>query len=165
MEDKVDLYFMYTDKINKVLDQSKILLNDLLDRNQFINPKCVIFDIDDTLVTNNNIPITNVINFYNYIRKELKLSTVIITARRKTSEYHTKKLLENLKIDDYDHLFMRSNYYIKNISFYKYEIRRCLSEKYDIVANVGNYYTDFFGGHNGIIIKIPTIVECIDQII
>jgi hypothetical protein len=168
MEDEVDLYSIYSQKITDVINSSKQSLKEILlhkNLNDEDLTKCVIFDIDDTLITNNHIPIKEVIEFYKYVKYNLNISTIIITARKKTTEYQTKKLLDKIGIFDYDFLFMRDNFYIKNISYFKFDMRKILSERYEIIANVGNYYSDFFGGYNGLIIKIPTILECIDQLI
>jgi predicted secreted acid phosphatase len=160
----VDLQSIFEKMILKVVENAKLELQDIIQKNSS-KSKCVIFDIDDTLVTNQNNPIKHVINLYKYISEDLKIKIFIITARRQTNEYQTRKLLEDIKIDNYENLFLRSNYYMKNVSFYKYEIRREISENYSIIANIGNYYSDFFGGFNGLIVRIPTLIECMDQII
>jgi predicted secreted acid phosphatase len=115
----------------------------------------VIFDIDGTLVdfwTQEAIEPT--IDFYNKIIK-LGYHTIILTARLKDMKNQTIKKLNQIGIKNYDQIIFR-DYLFENIADYKLNQRKKLATNYDIVANVGDRITDFKGGYNGKIIKIPS---------
>lgn len=125
-------------------------------------PPLIIFDIDDTLLDTSKIskkfPLFDglypTILFYDYV-KNLGYHTVILTARPESKRDITIQNLNRLKVKDYDDIIFRTN---DDTSFgkYKYKNRKKLSEKYTIIANLGDQHTDFEGGYNGKIIRIPT---------
>jgi predicted secreted acid phosphatase len=152
-------YFEYQNSIDEVISNSMKSLGVPSIINKSINKPLVIFDIDDTLInTNNKLPNISVINLYNYVNNELKYNTVILTARKNISRDVTIKELDEIGINNYDEIIMKNNEYSTN-SIYKYNKRKELSNKYYIVANVGDEYSDFFGGYNGLIIKIPKYIS------
>ena len=83
------------------------------------NDPLVIFDIDDTLIYKDKSPNITVINFYKYVKYELKYNTVILTARKIISKDITVKELDNFGISNYDDIIMKNNEYMTN-SLYKY---------------------------------------------
>ena len=127
-------------------------------------PPLIIFDVDDTLLDTSKISkkfplfdgIEPSITFYQYA-KDLGYHTVILTARSEMKRDITIQNLERWKVKDYDQIILRGKEDIP-FSFGKYKLdqRKKLNERYTIVANVGDQPTDFEGGYNGKIIRIPT---------
>jgi len=125
-------------------------------------PPLIIFDIDDTLLDTSKIskkfPLFDglypTILFYNYV-KNLGYHTLILTTRPESKRNITIENLNRLKVKNYDDIIFRTN---DDISFakHKFKNRKKLSEKYTIIANVGDQHSDFDGGYNGKIIIIPT---------
>jgi len=132
-------------------------------KKSYSKPPLIIFDIDDTLLDTSKIsknfplfdPFNPTLTFYQYV-KESGYHTVILTARNESMKDITIRNLNKFKILDYDEIIFRTHKDIKD-SFGKYKMkqRKRLSEKYTIIANVGDNLTDFQGGFNGKIIKIP----------
>jgi hypothetical protein len=85
-------------------------------------------------------------------------TSVILTARNEMKREITIKNLERYKVNEYDEIIFRST---KDFPFsfgkYKLHQRKKLSEKYTIIANVGDQSTDFEGGFNGKVIQIPNV--------
>lgn len=113
------------------------------------NMDTVIFDIDGTLIENEEICIISVINLYNYIKQKGYI-LYIITARLFSPEnvVYTKKLLDECGIYDYYGLFMRPG---NDLDLYGYKESR---RKYlhdiglNIIMSVGDMPFDFgkYGG-------------------
>lgn len=128
-------------------------------------PPLILFDVDDTLLDTSKISkkfplfdgIEPSISFYQYV-KNLGYHTIVLSARNENKRDITIQNLERLKIKDYDEIILRSK---EDIPFsfgqYKLNQRKKLDEKYTIIANVGDQPTDFEGGYNGKVIRIPTI--------
>ena len=126
------------------------------------NPPVVIFDIDDTLLDtgkfSKSFPLMDgfepTITLYNYLL-DLGYHLIILTARREERRHATEANLKKLKIKNYDELIMRKD---SNESFGKFKLRerKNLSKNYTIIANIGDQFSDFEGGYNGKIIKVPT---------
>jgi predicted secreted acid phosphatase len=95
------------------------------------------------------------VEFYRYV-KDLGYRTVILTARNESRRETTIKNLQHIKITDYDDIIFRTKNDI-DYSFAKYKLnqRKNLAKKYTIIANIGDQLSDFEGGYNGKIIKIP----------
>jgi len=152
----------YIKEIQNIIDSNKpYFLNYSSTSNK---PKMVVFDIDDTLLStvgmNDSCFVTfprikPVVEFY-YFLKKLGYRIVLITARQQTVDSITKKNLISEGIVGYDDLFSRSmmDNFIP-IGLYKMNKRKYLSDKYDIVGNIGDQTTDFYGGYNGKSIKLP----------
>ena len=124
----------------------------------------VIFDIDDTLLSTVGMGeacfltlprIKPVVEFYYWLKRK-GYRIVLITARQENVEAITKANLQKEGIVGYDHLFTRnlSDMYVP-IGNYKLNKRKMLSNQYDIVGNIGDQITDFYGGYSGRIIKLP----------
>ena len=148
---------------------SEVLLNyipyiDKEIKNKHTKPPLIIFDVDDTLLDTSKIskkfPLLDgldpTITFYHHV-KNMGYHTVILTARKDYMKDTTIRNLERYQIDDYDHIIFRKED-DKYHSFGKYKLqqRKKLAQNYTIIANVGDKVTDFQGGYNGKIIKIPT---------
>lgn len=115
----------------------------------------VIFDIDGTLVDYySQESIDPVVDFYKQVLK-MGFHTVILTARLKDMKKSTVKLLNKIGIKKYDDIIFR-DHWMDSFGKYKLDQRKKLATTYDIVANVGDMITDFQGGYNGKIIKIPS---------
>lgn len=152
----------YLKEIQSILDLHKPYFVNYISSSD--KPKMVIFDIDDTLLStvgmNDTCFVTlprlkPVVEFY-YFLKKLGYRIVLITARQQSVDTITKKNLMSEGIVGYDQLFSRSTIdnYIP-IGLYKMNKRKYLSDRYDIVGNIGDQVTDFFGGYNGKSIKLP----------
>lgn len=114
----------------------------------------VIFDIDGTLVDNESICLTPVIELYKYILS-LKYPIYIITARLDTRVNYkfTVNMLSMCGVKNYLGIFMRPG---DMIDLYKYKEsrREYLTKKgYNIVASVGDMPFDF-GKYSGINILV-----------
>jgi predicted secreted acid phosphatase len=115
----------------------------------------VIFDIDGTLIDFwSQEAIEPTVDFYKTAKK-LGYHTVILTARLKDMKSQTIKKLNEIGIKNYDEIIFR-DYLFQDIGDFKLSQRKKLATNYDIVANVGDRITDFKGGYNGKIIKIPS---------
>lgn len=126
---------------------------------KYDKPPLVIFDIDNTLLDATSFykyPILQGIDpciaFYKYI-KQLGFPIVLLTGRKEEKRDITVKNLKKVHIEDYENLIMRENN-LDNITNYKLKQRILLSQKYTIIANIGDQITDFQGGFNGKIIHI-----------
>jgi predicted secreted acid phosphatase len=127
-------------------------------------PPLIIFDIDDTLLDTSKLskrfPLLDgldpTITFYQFV-KDIGYHTILLTARDESKRDITIQNLNRLKINHYDDIIFRTNQDTK-YSFGKYKLkqRKRLSKNYTIIANLGDQPTDFEGGYNGKIIKIPT---------
>jgi len=147
---------------------SEILFSHLSYLNQKIKenhkyPSLIIFDIDDTLLDTSkfskNFPMFDgldpTITFYQYVM-DLGYHVVLLTARKEDRRNATIRNLDRLGIKGYDDLIFRKDEDL-GISFGKYKLkeRKNLSKNYTIIANIGDQISDFEGGYNGKIIKIP----------
>ena len=130
----------------------------------YTKPPLIIFDIDDTLLDtekfSKNFPLFDgidpAVTLYNYLL-DLGYHIVILTARKEDRRETTIYNLNRIKVKNYDELIMRKETDL-GVSFAKYKLqeRIKLSRNYTIVANIGDQMSDFEGGYNGKIIKIPT---------
>jgi predicted secreted acid phosphatase len=107
--------------------------------------------------------ITPVKNLYDIlIEKGIK---VIFITGRSTSNYEaTYKNLINVGYTNFDTLICRKpiDSYTSMADF-KYAIRKQISANgYNIIANIGDQDTDFTGGYNGKIVKLPNYIYKID---
>jgi predicted secreted acid phosphatase len=132
-------------------------------KNHHTKPPVIIFDIDDTLLDTAKVlkkfplmeGIEPSITFLQYA-KSIGYHIVIISARKEEKREQTIENLKKIGVDNFDQLILRSEEDLKiTISAYKLNRRKILNQDYDIVANVGDQISDFEGGHNGKIIKIP----------
>jgi predicted secreted acid phosphatase len=126
-------------------------------------PPLVIFDIDDTLMdtgrfSKKHFPLLDgfepTITLYNYLQ-DLGYHLVILTARNENRRDVTEENLKRINIKNYDELIMRNDS-SEPFGAYKLKQRKNLSKNYTIVANIGDQISDFEGGYNGKIIKVPT---------
>lgn len=107
--------------------------------------------------------ITPVKNLYDIlIEKGIK---VIFITGRSTSNYEaTYKNLINVGYTNFDTLICRKpiDSYTSMADF-KYAMRKQISANgYNIIANIGDQETDFTGGYNGKIVKLPNYIYKID---
>jgi phosphoglycolate phosphatase-like HAD superfamily hydrolase len=113
----------------------------------------VIFDVDGTLLEfGTNLSIQPVVDFYHQVKK-LGYHTVVLTARTNQMKSITIKSLKKYGIDDYDQIIFRPSIDM-DAAQYKLAERKKLATSYEIVANVGDRMSDFYGGYNGKIVKI-----------
>jgi predicted secreted acid phosphatase len=139
---------------------------------QTAKPKCVIFDIDDTLVFGDPeqllgvkememgtfegqdiflLPVnTHIVKLAEYA-KFLKYQIIVLTARPTTSYLASKENLIRFKIP-YDVLLMNDK--DEDPSF-KINVRRRVSKKYDIALTIGDQITDLFLPGTAACIKLP----------
>lgn len=158
-------------KVQKYLNERQLTPNDL-----------VIFDIDDTIFSTYPFyeqrdfsrfkhpadlsltvlpPIQPIIDLYFYILT-LGINVILMTGRYEMFREHTVNELTKYNIlaktpynNGYLTLIMRENENKEPGSSFKYRHRKSLSRNYQIVANVGDQDSDFYGGHNGYIVKLP----------
>lgn len=120
------------------------------------NTPLVIFDIDGTLIDFFlQQPIEPTIDFYQNVVK-MGYHTVLLTARSMNRESETIELIHRYGIKNYDEIIFRQPAQEQDFGSYKLKQRKKLATKYEIVANVGDSMSDFYGGWNGKIIKIPS---------
>jgi predicted secreted acid phosphatase len=151
-----------TSSLNEILYSYIHYINQEI-KKTYTKPPLIIFDVDDTLLDTSKITkkfplfegLDPTITFYHYV-KELGYHTIILTARYETRKSITISNLNRLNIKNYDDIIFRTKEDL-NYSYGKYKLnqRKKLSQNYTIIANVGDQITDFEGGYNGKIIKIP----------
>jgi predicted secreted acid phosphatase len=170
--DKLSCFFNRIHKIEEWITISQItkLLFSYVDflkeesKKTFEKPPVIIFDLDNTLLNSdklNKFPILEgiepTITFYNFV-KDLGFHTIIITGRKEELRERTVNNLNRAKIINYEDLIMRKkDEEGKEITISKFKClqRKILSKEYTIIANVGDQLSDFEGGYNGKIIKVP----------
>ena len=126
----------------------------LIDQTPFNEKNAIIYDIDDTLIDIEGVPIIPIINSYKYaIKKGIK--PIIITARVGTKENieNTLKELKEYGIDKYILIYFLQVNKFDNWK-YKFLARKNVFEKgYNIVGSVGDMPWDI-GHYGGIGFKI-----------
>ena len=126
----------------------------LIDQTPFNEKNTIIYDIDDTLIDIEGVPIIPIINSYKYaIKKGIK--PIIITARVGTKENieNTLKELKEYGIDKYILIYFLQVNKFDNWK-YKFLARKNVFEKgYNIVGSVGDMPWDI-GHYGGIGFKI-----------
>lgn len=112
---------------------------------------CIIFDIDDTLITNGR-PIQHTVDLMKDLSR-MGITVFVITARMKGRSYEERTVRQmsdiGLTPDTYTKLFMMpKERYMKQsmeeVSKYKYDCRKKIRRKYFIVANIGDMFSDHF---------------------
>lgn len=108
----------------------------------------VIFDIDDTLIDKNEKKIMSVINIYK-LCTELGFVVNIITARPESQKnrQETKKMLTEKGIVNFEAMYMMPSSIkptLKSISLYKHQARADVASRHDILANIGDMWSDHF---------------------
>ena len=107
---------------------------------------CVIFDIDQTLIDEDENPLEPIVDVLQ-LTLRLKFIPIIITARPDFSENveYTTQLLKALDLK-YERLFMMPHKIdptYETISTYKRSARNVVAKEFDIIANIGDMWTDF----------------------
>ena len=107
---------------------------------------CVIFDIDQTLIDEEENPLQPVVNIL-HLTLHLNFIPIIITARPDFSEnvQYTTQLLKSIGLK-YERLFMMPHTLqptLESISNYKRSARNVVAKEFDILANIGDMWTDF----------------------
>lgn len=146
----------------------------------------VVFDIDETTLSNYDYiksidfgyepnlwsawqnkaeakAIMPVKSFYDLLI-ERGIKVILITGRSTENYESTYKNLINQGYKNFDTLICRKplDSYTSMAEF-KYAMRKQISQNgYNIIANVGDQETDFTGGYNGKIIKLPNYIYIID---
>jgi len=127
-------------------------------KNNNLPGKCVMFDIDDTLLYVNNdgtfTPIKPMIKLLNEARKN-KMKILIITARDSIA---TNQTINDLEENDiyYDYLYLRENPK-DNYQLFKSDIKKKYMDLYglNIVMSIGDNDLDIIGPYSGYCIKLP----------
>ena len=106
---------------------------------------CVIFDIDQTLVDEKEEPLQPVVDIL-HLTLQLNLIPIIITARPDFSEnvQYTTELLKSIGLK-YERLFMMPHAIeptFESVSTYKRSARNVVAKEFDILANIGDMWTD-----------------------
>jgi predicted secreted acid phosphatase len=136
----------------------------------------VVFDIDDTLLStyaphkqryrqslpaghqfpeNYFPPITHVVNLYNNLRM-LGVKTLLLTGRYDIFRSWTVGNLRAVGITEWEDLAMRTPQEISMpAKEYKSNRRTEWARRHNIVANIGDQYSDLEGPHSGYTVKIP----------
>jgi hypothetical protein len=112
-------------------------------------PPCIIYDIDDTLLDKNGSPIVPILNTYFYaIKKDYRI--IIITARENNKNVVTATIeqLNKIGVTKYDDIFFRPPT-LRNLRTYKENTRTSLTQKYFIIASIGDAPWDVEGKHTG----------------
>lgn len=107
---------------------------------------CVIFDIDQTLIDENEDPLEPIVNVL-HLTLQLNFIPIFITARPNFLENikYTTFLLKSLGFK-YERLFMMPHTIhptLESISAYKRSARNLVAKQFDILANIGDMWTDF----------------------
>lgn len=111
---------------------------------------CIIFDIDDTLVSENSYPIIDVVNLLKFC-KSLGCKIGLVTARHSSMRKFTIDELKGIQVlqgrdyDPEDLFFCPDSYRISfvKISQWKQSARKFLKNKYETVfCTVGDQWTD-----------------------
>lgn len=146
----------------------------------------VVFDVDETTLSNYDyiksidfgyehklwsdwqdkgiakaiLPVKNLYNIL--IQKDIKV--IFITGRSTKNYEATYKNLIDEGYTKFDTLICRKpldSY--KSMADFKYAMRKQMTAKgYNIIANIGDQETDFSGGYNGKIVKLPNYIYKID---
>ena len=108
---------------------------------------CVIFDIDQTLIDENEERIESTCSVFE-LTEALGYLPMMITARPDTPEnkMHTVNFLKKHKLSYFDRLYMMPNHIqptTETVSNYKRLARNTVAQKYTILANIGDMWTDF----------------------
>lgn len=168
----------YEQELAEVLDKAASQINDIRSENNSV----VIFDLDETSFNNfeqikkydfgfdfntweNWIqqgaapPIVPVRNFYNTL-KQKGFKTVFLTGRNENQYNATLKNLKEAGYAGYDTLIVRRTAEMNlPAGEYKLAKRNELTTKgYHIVMNVGDQASDFYGGTNGIVVRVPNYI-------
>jgi len=136
------------EKLTDLINDAKLLLIETLQ--SLGQSTCVIFDIDDTLISENSYPLVGVVDFLKFC-KEKGCAIGLVTARHKSLRDITGDELKGVKIikgEDYapeDLFFCPQEYrtsYVK-ISQWKESARLFLRNKYKhVFCTVGDQWTD-----------------------
>ncbi len=182
LKDKIRDYYQhhYSTEVENICTQTMKHLT--TQYSKFTPNDLVIFDIDDTIFSTYPFyeqrdfsrfkhpadlslsilpPIQSVIDLYFYILT-LGLNVILMTGRNEMFREHTTNELAKYNIiaktsynNGYLKLIMRENENNEPGSSLKFRHRKSLSSKYRIVANIGDQCSDFEGGYNGYIVKLP----------
>ena len=114
-----------------------------------INNACVVFDIDDTLVDDDEQRIESICSVYHHCIRNC-IPVFLVTARPdgRSNRCETKRMLERNKISGYSRLYMMPQkmqtreHTWQNISRFKYTARQHISQHHFIVCCFGDMWTD-----------------------
>lgn len=125
-------------------------LKEVIKENNYSDRLCVIFDIDDTLIsTMESKPIKQTYDLYNKCL-QLGLTVFIVTARNalQSNIKVTQKELHKYNIINYHTIYFRP-INIRDIFKYKYDCRKDIFDKgYHCIMSIGDQITDLgdYGG-------------------
>lgn len=167
----------YLEDIAKVARQAQKYLQSRL---PLPKNSAVVFDVDDTLISNWYFNIINdfgynhkrasiweesaqapalrpLLNLYTFC-KDHGIKIIFITGRRAFLKQATQANLKKVGYDSWDALIFRpDSYTITSRIPFKTAVRRLLEERYGltIVANIGDQYSDLLGGYSNATFKLP----------
>ncbi len=133
--------------IEKRRDILKFAMEWLLIQIKLCHNTAVVFDIDDTLLSDGK-PIEDTVLFYDYCRK-LRVNCFLVTARpySEKNKHLTMNSLDKIGISDYNYMYMMPDKHKADaykVAKYKKGARSKIGKDYKIVLNIGDQWTDFF---------------------
>ncbi len=157
-----------------------------IEKLQLTGKSLVVFDVDETALSNYNhtkqmgfgynqknwmewlnqadaTAIKETIAFYNWLlSKNIKIA--FLTGRSKQSYESTKKNLINVGYTSFDTLIVRDtdNHTAVAAEFKPQKREELVKAGYQIIACVGDQWSDLVGGNTGIKIKLPNYLYLID---
>lgn len=169
------------------LDQKKAIDDALLilDNLKIPGMPLVIFDVDETALSNMEYEITfdfgfereswdkwiqsakapaikDVKRFYDTLISR-NINVVFMTGRSDSQYEATLKNLKEVGYTKFDTLICKSSEFSgKKAIEYKSEVRRRLSQKYNIIGSVGDQWSDLDGGYTIMKVKIPNLFYFLD---
>jgi len=101
-------------------------------------------------------PIRPVRDFFNELKK-LGYKLIFLTSRRDTLYQATTENLANTEYVYDELILLPIKLFEQHVSHgaWKFEVRKELSKKYDIIGSVGDSQSDFEGGCCGVMVKLP----------
>lgn len=172
----------YEKDCNKIIDEAIKHLNEITIPEKPI----VIFDIDETSLSNYDhikeidfgyyydiwlewlkksdaVAIPQTKRFYDLLISK-NIGIVFISGRNKDSYEATLKNLHSQGYTKYDTVIVRNeNERNMTAAEFKLNKRKELTQKgFNIVANVGDQLSDFYGGYSGYVIKLPNYLYIVD---
>lgn len=179
----IDQYFadttLYLDDVKKICSEAKIYIQKNLDS---LKRNAVVFDVDETLLLNTEYIleynygwtrdsweawidsakaalIQPVLELYNWIKSQ-GITIFVITGRYPSKSISnpdpTERNLLKVGYTGFDKLYLKPREPKIATSEYKLQIRKQLTEEgFNMIANFGDQESDFKGGYNGKVFKLP----------
>jgi acid phosphatase len=170
----------YDRDVSKVAIAAQDYLAKRLRANQ-LNPKklAVVFDIDDTLISNypqvkardfaqtrkdvdeviggdGAVTVPGMLKLFNFAKAH-QVTVILVTGRPEKLRDHTVDQLKQAGYAEWDQLYLRSpDQKDLNAAAYKTTIRKNVEQQgYEVVLNIGDQYSDLTGGYADKTFKLP----------